>query len=168
VTNVTPQQARCTAVKQLHYVAGDNDRGSYIVGVGKDSSARPHHRNSVCSPEEHQSGGSSACLQWFYDKIDPDGKCVLVSDAVSGTCFPQANRANLYTLHGALVGGVKTPTDAGDANRAAPSKQGYNDWRTDYQGNEVAIDYNAPLVTTTMLTMLLPASFWDMGCTSAF
>lgn len=41
------------AVKQLHYIAGDNDRqGSYVVGFGENSPQRHHHRSSNCAPWE--------------------------------------------------------------------------------------------------------------------
>jgi Glycosyl hydrolase family 9 len=40
------------AVKQLHYFAGDNDRGSYIAGFGDNPPKRNHHRNSACTPWE--------------------------------------------------------------------------------------------------------------------
>ena len=61
---ITQQQARCTAVKQLHYVAGDNDRGSYIVGFGQNPPKRPHHRNSACTPDEEIEGGVSLCSKY--------------------------------------------------------------------------------------------------------
>jgi Glycosyl hydrolase family 9 len=51
-TFVTPQNAQCAAVKQIHYMAGDNDRGSYIVGFGTRPPVRNHHRNAACAPWE--------------------------------------------------------------------------------------------------------------------
>ena len=70
----------------------------------------------------------------------------------------------MYTLHGGMVGGVKSPDAAGDANRTAPSTVGWNDWRADYQGNEVALDYNAMLTMTLARVMALPSTFWTTGC----
>ena len=49
--------AACTAMKQIHYMAGDNDKGSYIAGFGENASARNHHRNSVCAPWEQKEFG---------------------------------------------------------------------------------------------------------------
>jgi len=54
--------------------------------------------------------------------------------AASGTTNIADPNPNKYTLYGALVGG---PTSANDL--------AYNDRRTDYTANEVALDYNAGL-----------------------
>lgn len=55
------QDARCAAVKQLHYFAGDNDKGSYVAGFGENASERNHHRNSVCAPWEQLDNEKNSC-----------------------------------------------------------------------------------------------------------
>lgn len=62
--SVSVQDARCTGVKQLHYVAGDNDRGSYIVGFGENPPKRNHHRNSVCAPWEQLEDPQEHCTKY--------------------------------------------------------------------------------------------------------
>jgi Glycosyl hydrolase family 9 len=57
VGKASAQNARCTAVKQIHYMAGDNDRGSYIAGFGSNPSKRNHHRNAACAPWEQKALG---------------------------------------------------------------------------------------------------------------
>lgn len=58
---VSPQDARCAAVKQLHYIAGDNDRGSYVAGWGESPPQRNHHRNAVCAPWEQMAEPGKVC-----------------------------------------------------------------------------------------------------------
>lgn len=58
----TSHSARCTALKQLHYVAGDNDRGSYVSGFGTNPPKRNHHRNSAVTPWEQRAGKASKCV----------------------------------------------------------------------------------------------------------
>jgi endoglucanase len=60
-TSVKPQDAQCAAVKQIHYMAGDNDRGSYIVGFGTLPPVRPHHRNAACAPWEQAEDAVKHC-----------------------------------------------------------------------------------------------------------
>jgi endoglucanase len=57
----TPHAARCAALKQLHYVAGDNDRGSYVSGFGENPPKRNHHRNAAVTPWEQRAGNASKC-----------------------------------------------------------------------------------------------------------
>jgi Glycosyl hydrolase family 9 len=61
---VSQQDARCMAVKQLHYFAGDNDRGSYIAGFGNNPPLRNHHRNSVCAPWEQREASRGTCEEY--------------------------------------------------------------------------------------------------------
>jgi Glycosyl hydrolase family 9 len=84
-----------------------------------------------------------------------------------GRCYLQANRSNKFALHGALVGGLKTPTAAGDPDRIPYSNDGWNDWRTDAVGNEQAIDYNAHFTMALAAAIELPASFWTTKCGGA-
>jgi Glycosyl hydrolase family 9 len=56
---VSRQNARCAAVKQIHYVAGDSDRGSFVAGFGSKPPQRNHHRNSACAPWEQRDHGGS-------------------------------------------------------------------------------------------------------------
>lgn len=60
---VSAQDARCAAVKQIHYMAGDNDRGSYVVGFGHNPPQRNHHRNSVCAPWEQLEDKDNHCTK---------------------------------------------------------------------------------------------------------
>ena len=62
---VSAQSARCAAVKQIHYVAGDSDRGSFVAGWG-DGPGRNHHRNSACAPWEQRDLGGS-CFRCGID-----------------------------------------------------------------------------------------------------
>jgi Glycosyl hydrolase family 9 len=62
--SVSPQDARCAAVKQLHYIAGDNDRGSYMAGFGDNAVQRNHHRNSVCAPWEQEDDPQNSCSRF--------------------------------------------------------------------------------------------------------
>lgn len=90
----------CWVKKQADYILGLSGGRSFVVGIGKDSPCRPHHRGASCR--------DSSC-SW--------------NDFNSPGCNP-----NVIT--GALVGG--------------PGKDdGYVDARSDFQKNEVAIDYNA-------------------------
>jgi Glycosyl hydrolase family 9 len=60
-TSVAPQDAQCAAVKQIHYMAGDNDRGSYIAGFGERPPLRNHHRNAACAPWEQAEDAVKHC-----------------------------------------------------------------------------------------------------------
>ena len=42
------QSARCAAIKQIHYVAGDSDRGSFVAGWGNGPQVR--HRTVLNVP----------------------------------------------------------------------------------------------------------------------
>jgi hypothetical protein len=61
--SVSPQDARCAAVKQIHYMAGDNDRGSFVAGFGVNPPKRNHHRNSVCAPWEQKEDPMQHCAK---------------------------------------------------------------------------------------------------------
>ena len=79
---VTPQEARCMAVRQLHYIAGDNDReASYVVGFGDDPPQRHHHRSSNCAPWEHLEDPDSPCVKYAsrtaFSRPDVRLKCRL-------------------------------------------------------------------------------------------
>ena len=161
---VTAQAARCAAVRQVHYVAGMNDRGSFMAGYGEAFPQRNHHRSSVCSPGEQRETSAFTCGPYFSDVVDPRGSCPTFEDEANGICYRTANRPNKYMTSGALVGGPKTPTDSGDPDRPPYSDEGYNDWRTDYIGSEVALDYNAGLSLALAATMELSADFWTTGC----
>jgi len=162
------QAARCAAVKQIHYVAGDNDMGAaYIVGFGDDPPGRNHHRNSACLPEEQNPDPVIGCSKVFVDVVDPLGACPAeTEDEGAGVCYVDANRRNPLQAHGALIGGPKTPSDAGDSSRRPYSDQGWNDWRTDFIGNEQATDYNALYTLALAAAMELPSEFWSEGCGS--
>ena len=162
--DVSQQQARCTAVRQIHYVAGDNDRGSYVAGFGENPATRNHHRNSACLPWEQNDDPVIACGPVFADVVDPLGNCPVYEDESKGICYQSANRPNPLVTHGALVGGPKTPTDAGDADRTPYSADGWNDWRMDHVGSEQAMDYNAMFSVALAAAMQLPAAFWEEGC----
>lgn len=162
------QEARCTAVKQIHYVAGDNDRGSYIVGFGTNSPKRPHHRNGACAPWEQALDKINHCQNFFVDVLNPRNECGSVRAQSNGVCYPAANRPNKFTVHGAMVGGPKTPTDAGPADRRPYSETGWNDWRTDWVGNEITLDYSAVFLSSVSAALELPKSFWTSSCSGAF
>ena len=51
----TPMHARCLALSQLQYVAGDAGR-SYIVGFGEKFPKQVHHRDACCTLEEDAEG----------------------------------------------------------------------------------------------------------------
>ena len=196
---VSPQDARGAAVKQLHYIAGDNDRGSYVAGWGENPPQRNHHRNAACAPWEQMAepgkvcdrcapmhlacvqrkpasprrlhvgaalrkrslrhSAPKACLpgtvlevqatplrptppsffRLFFDVADPNGNGPTWEDRSCGVCYAAANRPNKFQTHGALIGGPKTPTDAGSASRTPYSSEGWNDWRTDWVGAEQAV-----------------------------
>lgn len=161
---VTQQQARCAAIRQIHYVAGDNGRGSYVVGFGDEPATRNHHRNSACLPWEQNEDPTIACGPVFSDVVDPLGNCPVFEDESRGICYLDANRPNPLTTHGALVGGPKTPSDAGERDRVPYSTEGWNDWRTDHVGSEQAMDYNALYSLALAAAMELPTSFWNEGC----
>lgn len=61
ITSVETQSAQCAAVKQIQYMAGDNDRGSYIAGFGENPPVRNHHRNAVCAPWEQAEDKKKHC-----------------------------------------------------------------------------------------------------------
>ena len=164
---ITPQQARCTAMKQIHYMAGDNDReGSYVVGFGTNAPRRNHHRNSVCLPWEQNDDPAIACGPVFADVVDPRGSCPTFEDESAGVCYQAANRDNPLQTHGALLGGPKTPTDAGDPYRVPYSTEGWNDWRTDHVGSEQAMDYNALFTLALAAAIELEPEFWSEACGS--
>lgn len=71
---VSAQAARCVAMKQLHYVAGENDRGSYIAGWGDNPPLRAHHRNSAIAPWEQNDGMNERCVP-----APPPPSCVVAS-----------------------------------------------------------------------------------------
>lgn len=163
--SITAQEARCVAVKQIHYVAGDNDRGSFVAGFGRNAPRRNHHRNSSCAPWEQKRLGGR-CDAVFMDVRNPAGRCPSskLDDPERGVCKSSATRSNRFQTHGALIGGPKTPTDSGDQNRAAYSNRGWNDWRTDWIGSEQALDYNAPYTVALASAIELPRSFWTSKC----
>jgi hypothetical protein len=96
----------------------------------------------------------------FIDVANPNGQCPVFEDPSKGICYRQANRPNKFQTHGALVGGPKTPTDAGDPKRKPYSEEGWNDWRTDWIGCEQALDYNVGFTMALAAAIELPASFW--------
>jgi Glycosyl hydrolase family 9 len=69
---VSPQDARCTAVKQLQYFAGDNDKGSYMAGFGEKATARNHHRNSACAPWEQKETDDNSCSKCSASRVSPE------------------------------------------------------------------------------------------------
>jgi hypothetical protein len=54
-SEVSPHNARQAAIKQLHYILGDNDRGSYVAGFGENPPKRNHHRDAAIAPWEQTS-----------------------------------------------------------------------------------------------------------------
>jgi Glycosyl hydrolase family 9 len=92
------------------------------------------------------------------------GECYKYEDMSKGICYKAANRPNKFQTHGALVGGPKTPTDAGSAWRKPYSEDGWNDWRTDWIGSEQALDYNAGFTMALAASLDLPRSFWASYC----
>ena len=161
---VTAQDARCAAMRQILYVGGMNDRGSYMAGFGDNAPKRNHHRNSVCSPAEQRESDAFTCLTYFADVVDPRGSCPSFDDESLGICYKSANRPNKYQTAGALIGGPKTPDDAGDQSRLPYSDEGFNDWRNDYIGSEQGLDYNAGLSLALAAAMGLDDQFWTTGC----
>ena len=103
-------------------------------------------------------------FRYWQDVVDKDNFCAK-EVLEGGICHIEANRNNAYTLHGGMVGGVKSADVAGDAFRTAPSEVGWNDWRADYQANEVSMNYNVMLASTLAQVMALDISFWTTGCT---
>lgn len=101
------------------------------------------------------------------DVANPRGGCPVYEDRAKGICYRKANRANKFQTHGALVGGPKTPTDAGDPARVPYSREGYNDWRTDWVASEQTLDYNAHFTVALAAALELPASFWTSPCGGA-
>ena len=158
----SPQQARCAAVKQLTYVAGHNDRGSYIAGFGTDAPKRNHHRGSACPPWDQEEGGS--CSKVFFDVANPNGDCPVFEDEANGICYKAATRANPLQTMGALIGGPKDASDSGSSNRVPYSFNGWNDWRSDWIGAEQAVDYNSGYTMALAAAIDLPESFWRDGC----
>lgn len=159
------QEARCAGVRQVLYAAGMNDRGSYMAGFGENPPQRNHHRSSVCAPWEQRESDAFTCEPYFVDVINPRGECVTYEDSSKGICFTAANRPNKFQTAGALIGGPKTPDDAGDQDRMPYSEEGWNDWRTDWVGSEQTLDYNAGLSVALAAAMSLPPEFWQEGCT---
>lgn len=160
---VTRQQARCAAVKQIHVVAGDNPRGSYVVGYGANFPKRNHHRNSACSPAEQRRLGGT-CSRLFFDVANPRGDCPVFEDQKKGICYKSANRDNAFQTEGALVGGPKTASDAGPEDKVPYSYEGFSDWRTDWVGSEQTLDYNVGYTMALAAAMALPGSFWSGNC----
>jgi Glycosyl hydrolase family 9 len=107
---------------------------------------------------------TARCSRYFEDVASPQGDCTVFEDSANGICYKSANRNNLFQTHGALVGGPKTPTDAGDPNRIPYSDEGYNDWRTDYIASEEALDYNALVTLALAASVELPSDFWTSPC----
>ena len=161
---VSPQQARCAAVRQILYAGGMNDRGSYIAGFGDAPVQRNHHRSSVCAPWEQQDSDDNSCAKLFTDVVDPRGSCPTFEDESAGICYVSANRPNKWMTAGALVGGPKSADDAGDQERSPYADEGWRDFRTDYVGSEQALDYNAGFTLALASTLALPESFWTDGC----
>ena len=83
---VSAQDARCTAVKQLHYMAGDNDRGSYIAGFGNSPPLRNHHRNGACAPWEQRANGGTC------SKCAPCCPCSQACAGMAASCL----RGHIY------------------------------------------------------------------------
>jgi Glycosyl hydrolase family 9 len=118
---------------------------------------------------------ASACLltmqcgwfRYFVDVKNPDGECTGTTADAQGRCYLTANRPNKFTVHGALIGGPKTPTDAGNPNRVPYSTEGWNDWRTDWVGSEEAVDYNAHYTMALAASIELPITFWRTTCGGA-
>lgn len=98
------------------------------------------------------------------DVANPAGLCYAFEDKANGICNKAANRPNVFQTTGALIGGPKTPTDAGDPNRIPYSEEGWNDWRTDWVGSEQTLDYNAHFSMALASAIELPASFWTEKC----
>ena len=99
------------------------------------------------------------------DVINPANNCPSDAPAdAQGQCYPTANRPNMFKTHGALIGGPKTPADAGDPNRKPYSLEGWNDWRTDWVGSEQTLDYNAHYTMALAAAIELPKSFWTSPC----
>lgn len=96
----------------------------------------------------------------------PGSKCSQDFDTGAGLCFAEAQRPNRFMAHGAVIGGPKTPDDAGDPDRVPYSLEGWNDWRMDWIGNEQALDYNAAYSMALALAIELPSSFWDEASSS--
>ena len=113
-----------------------------------------------------ESKSSTFNHRYFVDVANPNSQCSgdRVADSM-GRCYLTANRNNKYTVHGALTGGPKTPTDAGSQTRIPYSNTGWNDWRLDWVASEVAVDYNAGYTMALAAVMDLPAEFWTTGCT---
>ena len=100
-------------------------------------------------------------------EVPPGEKCSDSFDRTDGLCFEEAQRPQRFTAHGAIVGGPKTPTDAGSPMRIPYSLEGWNDWRMDWIGNEQALDFNAAYTMALAQAIELPASFWIEGCDGA-
>lgn len=108
-----------------------------------------------------------ALCSLFVDVENPAGGCPTYEDRSKGICFQSANRDNIFQTAGALIGGPKTATDAGDAARTPYSQEGWNDWRTDWIGSEQTLDYNAHYTMALAAAIELPASFWTGACGGA-
>jgi hypothetical protein len=104
-------------------------------------------------------------VRYFVDVVNPANYCPGDAPADSqGRCYLTANRPNRFKTHGALIGGPKTPADAGNPNRRAYSLEGWNDWRTDWIGSEQTLDYNAHYTMALAAAIELPQSFWTSLC----
>jgi Glycosyl hydrolase family 9 len=85
LTSVDTQSAQCAAVKQIHFVAGDNDHGSYIVGFGSNAPVRNHHRNAACAPWEQAEDPPRNCEQYAPRPVSQDDAACGVADALDCT-----------------------------------------------------------------------------------
>jgi hypothetical protein len=105
--------------------------------------------------------------RYFVDVANPRNEGPVFEHEEKGICYMSANRPNPFQIHGALIGGPKTPTDAGDPNRKPYCEEGWNDWRTDWIGCEQALDYNCGYMMALAAAIELPASFWRQPSTGA-
>ena len=104
-------------------------------------------------------------FRFFVDVVNPANNCPSDAPAdAQGRCYITASRPNKFQTHGALIGGPKTPSDAGNPNRKAYSLEGWNDWRTDWIGSEQTLDYNAHFTMALAAAIELPKSFWTTKC----
>ena len=78
-----------------------------------------------------------------------------------------AYRNNKFQTHGALIGGPKSATDAGNPDRLPYEMEGWNDWRTDWVAAEQTLDYNAAWTVALAASLELPKSFWTGTCGGA-
>ena len=103
----------------------------------------------------------------FVDVENPNGECPQYDDEAKGICYETALRPNKFQTHGALIGGPKSPDDAGDPMRVPYSSEGWNDWRTDWIGSEQTLDYNAAFTMSLAAAVELAPDFWTAPCGGA-